>query len=287
MAPDIPISPLGHARRTIRIVLAAVLLAAISLFSMLPWNGQASVAGVGRILIAGYGPEQRTIQDLAAAYERSHPGSVVDIEWDRNLKAVEMVKAGTADFAVTGYEDGDLTATPIAWDGIAVIVNFSNPVQALTKDQVASIFTGKIRSWAEFDGPEKKIDAIHRPPDTNLRVGFERSLDIAGKTSTSAKAVRSDQRVFSTVAGDLSAISYISLGASLEALQFGIPIRTLLIDSIEPAEPTVKTGSYLLRRPVLLLSLKDSNPARSAFADFVRSPAGQRIVDETFIPYSP
>lgn len=38
-----------------------------------------------------------------------------------------MVKDGEAQIAVTGHEDSALSATPVAWDGIAVIVNFANP----------------------------------------------------------------------------------------------------------------------------------------------------------------
>ncbi|MER3424465.1 MAG: hypothetical protein C4293_15850 [Nitrospiraceae bacterium] len=264
------------------------IFAALALFLAisLPPAPEALAAGLGRLLIAGNGPEQRMIQQLAAEFEKANPGTVVEIEWDRNLKALEMVKAGHADLAVTGEEDPELAATSIAWDGIAVIVNFSNPIQELTTQQVAGIFTGEITSWAEIGGPEAKIDIIHRPPDRNIRAGFEQALGIAGK-AVAAKTIRSDQKALSTVAGNLSAISYISLGPSLEALQFGIPIRALLIDGVEAAEPTVKTGQYPLRRPVFLVGEKDSNPAQAAFIAFARSPKGQRIVDEIFVPYGP
>lgn len=42
-----------------------------------------------------------------------------------------------------------VTATPIALDGIAVIVNKQNPVDELTSDQVMSIFTGETQDWAD------------------------------------------------------------------------------------------------------------------------------------------
>ncbi|MGE0274268.1 MAG: hypothetical protein AB7G68_06945 [Nitrospiraceae bacterium] len=41
----------------------------------------------GRMLIAGYGPELHLFQDLGKAFERAHPGSAVDFEWDRTVKA--------------------------------------------------------------------------------------------------------------------------------------------------------------------------------------------------------
>ena len=42
-----------------------------------------------------------------------------------------------------------LTATVIAMDGIAVIVNKNNPATDLTTDQVKSIFTGEAATWAD------------------------------------------------------------------------------------------------------------------------------------------
>jgi phosphate transport system substrate-binding protein len=41
----------------------------------------------------------------------------------------------------------------------------------------------------------------------------------------------------------------------------------------------VKNGRYALRRPVLLLSKKETNPTVDAFAAFALSPDGQKILD--------
>ena len=43
-----------------------------------------------------------------------------------------------------------VTATTIAQDGIAVIVNNENPVENLTSDQVKSIFTGETTDWEDL-----------------------------------------------------------------------------------------------------------------------------------------
>ena len=43
-----------------------------------------------------------------------------------------------------------LTATTIAMDGIAVVVNFDNPTANLTSDQVKGVYVGDITSWDEL-----------------------------------------------------------------------------------------------------------------------------------------
>ena len=44
----------------------------------------------------------------------------------------------------------NLTATEIARDGIAVVVNNDNDVDELTSDQVKSIFTGETTDWEDL-----------------------------------------------------------------------------------------------------------------------------------------
>ena len=48
-------------------------------------------------------------------------------------------------------EAAELTATVIAQDGIAVVVNNNNPIDNLTKDQVKSIYVGETTSWSEVE----------------------------------------------------------------------------------------------------------------------------------------
>ena len=43
--------------------------------------------------------------------------------------------------------EGGLTATVIAMDGIAVIVNNDNPTTELSKDDVNGIFRGEVTTW--------------------------------------------------------------------------------------------------------------------------------------------
>lgn len=132
----------------------------------------AMAAQGGRILIAGYGPELPIIQDLAKAYEKGHPGTAIDIEWDKTLRAVEMVKQGEAQIAVTDQPVMGLRATQIAWDGIAVIVNFANPIREITTFQARALFSGKISRWLDLDGADRKVEVISRTPNDNITAGF-------------------------------------------------------------------------------------------------------------------
>ena len=161
----------------------------------------ADAALTGRILIAGYGPELSVVQDLAKAYERLHPGTAIDLEWDSTVRAIHLVKTGAAQIAVTDQPDPALKTTQIAWDGIAVIVNFANPVREVSSAQVRGLFSTQITNWAEMDGATARVEVIPRTSVNNLTAGFQNSLGLTERMAASAAPVRSDQKVLSLVSG--------------------------------------------------------------------------------------
>src|SRR5215467_937654 len=242
----------------------------------------------GNLVVAGNGPEQTTIEGLARAFEKANPRAYVDVVWDDHSKPVEMVKAGDAQLAVTGAEDAGLAATQIAWDGIGILVHLSNFTKEVTRQQVADIFSGKVREWSDLGGPETKILLIDRPKNQNIRDAFEHQLGIDGKIPANAKVIAKDDKVIKTVVGTLpplSAVAYISLSQGLAVVTSGVAVRLLPVDKVEPEVPTVKDGRYPLRRPVLLLAKKDPNPLVEAFAQFALSPAGKQIITDSYIPF--
>jgi phosphate transport system substrate-binding protein len=236
----------------------------------------------GNLVIAGNGPEQAAIEQLTRAFEKANPRAYIDILWDENSKPVDLVKSGQAHIAVTGQEDAALHAAQIGWDGIAVVVNLSNHTKEVTSQQVADIFSGKVKSWSDLGGPDTRILLIDRPRNRNIRETFEQQLGISGRIPDGVKVIGADDKAIKTVVGTLpplSAVTYVSLGPALEAVNSGVAIRLLPIDKVEPEEPPVKDGRYKLRRPILLLTKQGSNPVAEAFAAFALTKEGQTIID--------
>jgi phosphate transport system substrate-binding protein len=245
----------------------------------------------GNLVIAGNGPEQFVVEQLTRAFEKANPRAYIDIVWDDNSKPIDLVKSGQAHIAVTGQEDAGLHAAHIGWDGIAVVVNMSNHTKEVTSQQVADIFSGKVKSWSDLGGPDTKILLIDRPRNRNIRETFEQQLGIAGKIPEGAKIIGPDDKAIKTVVGTLpplSAVTYVSLGPALEAVTSGVAIRLLPVDKVEPEEPPVKDGRYKLRRPILLLTKQGSNPVADAFTAFALTKEGQTIIDnEGYTPLGP
>ena len=260
---------------------AGMVISLIVALAVLVWSADEALSAA--ITIAGNGPELRVVERLTRAFEKQHLGAVVEIRWDPSFQPTHMVKSGEADLAVTGQIDPDLVATPIAWDGIAVVVDFANPLREITSRQLAAMFSGLVTQWSDVGGIDARIELIDRPSNQLIRGTFETILDIVGKIPPSAHVSRSDQRAISSVAGNGSAVTYVSLGVALDAVTYGVGVALLNVDQIEPAKQTVSDGRYRLRRPILLLRKNESNSTAASFVDFALSNEAKDIIEEMFV----
>jgi phosphate transport system substrate-binding protein len=157
------------------IMLMAVLLAT-------PLQALAAPGGpTGAIVIAGNGPELLMMERLARSFEKEHPGTAVDIEWESTSDPIAMLQSGAASYAVTGERIAGLAAIPIAWDGIAVVVYAAHSIRDLTSGQLAAMFTSETSSWPDGNGHETTIRILNRPLYQNIRQRFEEALNIVGR----------------------------------------------------------------------------------------------------------
>lgn len=237
------------------------------------------------ITIAGNGSELRMVERLTQAFEKTHVGAVAEIQWDPSFHPIQMVKSGEADVAVVGQTDPDLLAAPIAWDGIAVVVDFANPLREITSLQLAAMFSGAMTRWSDVGGIDTGIEVINGASNQPIRKTFETVLEIVGKSPHSAYVSQSDQRAISRVAGNGSAVTYVSLGVALDAVMYGVGVALLNVDNVEPAKQTVRDGRYRLRRPVLLLRRDESNSTAASFVDFALSKEAKDIIEEMYVSY--
>ena len=267
--------------RGLRPGLGGVVSIMLVALAFLGWS--ADEARSAAITIAGNGPELRMVERLTSAFEKKYVGAVAEIRWDPSFQPSRMVKTGEADVAVVGQAAPDLLATPIAWDGIAVLVDFANPLREITSLQLAAIFSGAVTRWSDVGGLDTRIELINGPSNQSIRGTFETVLEIVGKSPQTAYVSRSDQRAISSVAGNGSAVTYVSLGVALDAVTYGVGVALLSVDQVEPAKQTVSDGRYRLRRPILLLRKHESNSTAASFVDFALSNEAKDIIEEMFV----
>ncbi|GHT91974.1 phosphate-binding protein PstS 2 [Spirochaetia bacterium] len=108
----------------------------------------------GKIVVAGSSSVTPIMEKLKEAYTALNPNANIEIQMSDSSAGMTGAIDGTCDIGMASRELKDselavLSATQIALDGIAVIVNNENPVTNLTKEEVKGIFTGAMVNWSD------------------------------------------------------------------------------------------------------------------------------------------
>ena len=107
----------------------------------------------GKIVVAGSSSVSPVMEKLKEAYLAVNTNADIEIQTSDSTTGATSTQEGICDIGMASRDLKDtetgVTATTIAQDGIAVIVNNENPVENLTSDQVKSIFTGETTVWAD------------------------------------------------------------------------------------------------------------------------------------------
>ena len=61
-------------------------------------------------------------------------------------------------------------------------------------------------------------------------------------------------------------------------------VRAVTVDGVPPTDANIRSGSYLLSRPMLLVTRGPPEGEVKAFVDFVLSREGQAFVERYFVP---
>lgn len=110
----------------------------------------------GKVVVAGSSSVSPVMEKLKEAYEAVNKNVTVEVQQSDSTTGVTSAAEGICDIGMASRELKDeetemnLTATVIAKDGIAVVVNNENEVEDLTSDQVKAIFTGETTEWEDL-----------------------------------------------------------------------------------------------------------------------------------------
>lgn len=200
----------------------------------------------------------------------------------------------------------------IAVDALALIVNPDNPVEILSKADIAEILSGKVTRWDQVE-PCKlgKIDVIfdHKGSST---VNYMRDSIMGGaEFGPNVSAVKSNAEVFKAVASNRNAVgvigvSWISsdmaerqktteeMAAAVEksdttALDFSSDVKVLKIrgnnevTAYRPYQAYIFDGTYPLHRSVYMICTSPGGTTAHRFFSFVTGFQGQKIIQMTGI----
>lgn len=107
-----------------------------------------------RVNISGSTSVAPIIDAMAEEYMSLNPGASVEIQQNGSSAGIHDVLENVSEIGMSsrGLTESEtksgISSSVMAFDGIAVIVNHSNPVSNLTSGQVRSIFNGSVKEWS-------------------------------------------------------------------------------------------------------------------------------------------
>lgn len=265
-------------KKIITVLCAAVM--ALSLFAGCGQkaNDNGTTTG-GTVSTDGSTSMEKVIGALGESFMEANSGTTFTYNPTGSGSGIQAVSEGRCDIGLSSRALKDdekasgLKETTLALDGIAIIVNPQNPVQDLTLEQIAKIYTGEITNWKDVGGSDAEIVRIGREAGSGTRDGFESITDTKDACQY-RQELTSTGDVIATVSQNPNAIGYASLAAIKDS------VKALTVNGVAPTEATVKDGTYLVQRPFVLVTKEGAALSETAqkFFDFATSADAASII---------
>lgn len=238
-----------------------------------------------QILIDGSNGVRPLVAALVEAYRERQPDIAIEIGKGLGAKArLEALAAGKIDIAMASH---GVVPEEIARQGmtlheiakVAVVFGASAgvPLSDLTGRQICDIYAGKIANWKELGGPDLAI-VPHTRPDTEVdaevvtaRIGCWKEL----KMAKSVKVMPETGDMAKALASTPGAIGITTMTVVEQSRK---RIQALSLNGIPPHVENIRNQSYSLTRDSILVTKAVPDPAVASFLEFIRSPAGAKVI---------
>ena len=249
--------------KKVKKVISVMMVAALSI-TMLAGCGGEKVTG--SVATDGSTSMEKVIGALGEAFQND-TGINFTYNPTGSGSGIKAVQEGRCDIGLSSRElkasekEAGLRGTVLAYDGIAVIVNTENPVNDLSLETIAQIYTGEITNWSELGGNDDPIVLIGREAGSGTRDGFE-SITGTEDVCQYRQELTSTGDVITTISQNPGAIGYASVASVKDT------VKAVSVDGVNATEENIKNGSYVVQRPFVLVTMVDRELSDAAFKFF-------------------
>ena len=182
----------------------------------------------------------------------------------------------------------DMKEYQIGIDALTIAVNPESPVTQvlddLSTEQIVALFSGEYATWKDLDSslPEEEIIVITRDINGGAHEVFQKN--IMGDTEVKADAIQASSmgELVQAIIDNPYAIGYASFGV---ANQNEGKVVALKVNGVEASVETILDGSYIIQRPLLLITSGEPTAVEQAILDVILGEEGQATIEEMgYIP---
>jgi phosphate transport system substrate-binding protein len=231
-------------------------------------------------------------QKEAEKYMKSNPNASITVVGGGSGVGIAALLDGTTDIAMASrsmkmseklkmQEAGNAyKETIIAYDALAVVVNPSNKVSQLTREQLEGIFTAKIKNWKEVGGEDMSIVVYSRESSSGTFEFFKEHVLNNKSYAASCLMMPATGAIIQSVSQTKGAIGYVGLAyveKDVKAIKVSYDKgKTYII----PSMATAKNKTYPVVRPLFYYYPVKVEKKVKPFLTYVLSAEGQKTVEE-------
>lgn len=248
------------------------------------------------------------IEEMREVFEHTYPEAKVKPIYTNELDGINMLKETKVWLTVASRrlkesevkDFADLKkyiarSIPIAYDGLALIVNNENPDTCISIKDIKRILSGEVTKWNEVF-PQNKLGTFDVVFDNakSSTVHFCVDSILGGKpiNSPNIEAVKKSEEVINYVSAHKNAIGIIGSNWLNDArdttnVTFKKNIRVVSVSRLDnatamnswkPYQYYIYNGNYPLVRTIYALLTDPRQGLPWGFANFLQSPIGQKII---------
>lgn len=263
------------------------LIALVVLGLLLAACGQGGTTGGdglrGNLTIAGSSALQPLVDQAAQVFQRANPNVRITVSAGgsgagRTNVCRGSIDIGTSDVPLSQEEKqslncADAVETVVAVQAFGAAANPQGPgdVKALSREQLASIFSGKITNWSEVGGTDQRIVVINRAAGSGTRAQMANYLFDGDDSqfTTGAAEVDSSQTVVNNIRQTPGAISYLGFAFLDDGGMVPFNVLDDASQVIELTEANVATGKWPIGGPGFGITKGPPSELEQAFLNFM------------------
>lgn len=261
---------------------------------------QKSSNSIESLLIKGSDTEVNVALALAEAFMEKEPNVSIAVTGGGSGTGVAALLSGKTNIANSSRpmkpdelkmaEARGIRPLPIVFgiDALAIIVNEQNPLDSLTMDELARVFKGEVRDWAEIDGgPNMNVSLYGRQSNSGTFIYFRDEV-LNAEYSSSLKQMNGTAQIVEAISTDPAGVGYVGVGYLLEKsgdLPQGVKLlkvsRAKGQTAYSPMEPShITSDQYPIVRPLYQYINGKPSGQLLEFLLFTIGTEGQAIVSK-------
>ncbi len=229
----------------------------------------------------------KMVPQLAESFKAKMAAQGVDVAFEiaaeGSSTGVASVIDGTAEIGMSSRDPKEkevanakskgvnMRTVTVAKDGIAIIVNESNPLEAISIDEIELIFSGDVTDWSGITAQTGEISAYTRNTSSGTYAVFQKLGMNSRDYGPDTQKMAGNEQIAAEVAKNPNGIGYVGLA------YIDTPgVKVLPVNGAAP-----DAANYPLARPLYYLINKSQelSPLANDFIGFSMSPEGQAIVN--------